>query len=245
MKKIEVNSIIKQIIPLKIIGIGTTAICFKIRQNDVLKLYLNTPLKNNLFKCYNMVEHLSKINEIGNNTFIVPDRLITKNNKLIAYTYPYVSGKSLKHIDGNTKMRDYIKNYHILYFDTKKISDKKFRLHDMHAKNIVFDKEYKIIDLDKGYFDEKNDIDTIFLKNMKDINRAILNSIYDLNIDDNLIFQNEELAEKYLEMIVNDPTKFYEFMLCLCNNNLDKTKNDIKRDTNIKIYSKKQYYKRF
>jgi hypothetical protein len=42
-EKTEVKTIIKYLISTKIIGIGTTAICFKMNSGNVLKLYLNTP----------------------------------------------------------------------------------------------------------------------------------------------------------------------------------------------------------
>ena len=85
MKKTEVKTIIKHLISTKIIGIGTTAICFKMNSGNVLKLYLNTPLKQELFRCYNMRYHLAKISEIGNSTFIVPGKLLFKNNICIEY----------------------------------------------------------------------------------------------------------------------------------------------------------------
>ena len=73
------------------IGLGSTAICFRTFDNKVLKIYLNTTNKKNLFKCKNdMISHLESIVKLKNNSYVPPETILVKDNKCIGYIYNYV-----------------------------------------------------------------------------------------------------------------------------------------------------------
>ena len=202
MKKtaiMNVSSYLKDSYP---IGIGTSAICFLMKDKRVLKLFINTPNKNELFYMHdNIIDHFEKINALKNDTYIVPEELLIKDGKCIGYIYDYVYARTLKNIRLNTKIEYLIDRYDLLIEDTKEISDKGFILKDLHDKNILYYSRFNIIDLDRGVFKEEDDI---FIRNMLKINKTIIYSL--LNQKNNMIveFNDVNLNDLYIESTTKD-----------------------------------------
>ena len=232
MKKINIESLKPYLKGARYISIGTTAICFLMPNGRVLKLFVNTYRKQQLFKLYpNIVDHLDEISEIKNDSYIPPEEVLIKNNVCVGYIYDYIKAKELKHIKLNTKINDLIDAYSKLEEDTHKISDKKFKLYDLHDKNILFNGNYKIIDLDRGHF--FNEVsDKIYNFNIQKINKTIIYSILGIKIYDDLNFINKDLDELYKESIYGEKRDITQ----LLNEIMDR---NIKTVFDLKIKSKK------
>lgn len=241
MKTTEIKSILPYLIGSIPIGIGTTAICFLMPNGKVLKLYMNTYLKRELFYYHDMRKHLEFLNSISNDSYIGPEELLMKNNEVIGYIYTYINALELKRLRNNIKLNDVVKGYEKLYNDTLKISNNKFRLKDLHQKNILFNGNYYIIDLDKGFLDDR-DNNEIFNSNIIDINNIILNAIFDLKFFEHLSFYDDDLDELLYSSLYENHEDFYELLQRLFDNNL--TKKEVKENIRIYVHKKDPNYYR-
>lgn len=196
MKITEVNNIYKYLIGAVPIGFGTTAVCFLMRNNKVLKLYYSISLKNI------MMSKLEILDEIGNDSYVTPEEVLIKDNLCIGQIYPYIHAKTLNKINNNT-ISELLLNYDKLKKDTKYISDRQFLLGDLHRKNMLFNGFYYVIDLDKGYTEERYKEDTIYSLNMRKINETILYSIFGIKSDRVIDFLNEDIRKSYSNSLSN------------------------------------------
>ena len=196
MKITEVNNIYKYLIGAVPIGFGTTAVCFLMRNNKVLKLYYSISLKNI------MMSKLEILDEIGNDSYVTPEEVLIKDNLCIGQIYPYIHAKTLNKINNNT-ISELLLNYDKLKKDTKYISDRQFLLVALHRKNMLFNGFYYVIDLDKGYTEERYKEDTIYSLNMRKINETILYSIFGIKSDRVIDFLNEDIRKSYSNSLSN------------------------------------------
>lgn len=203
MKIIEVNNINKYLVGAIPIGVGTTAICFLIPNNKVIKIYHSPLMKKFVF------ENMHEFDCIGNDTYISPSEFLVKDNLCVAQIYDYVKAKTL-HSSNKLKISEIIKAYDKLYQDTIKISEKGFFLCDLHDKNILFNGNFYIIDLDKGYIDEEK-MSYLFNINMRNINQVILYFIFKIKEYQILQFYDEKLNILYSKSL-SEP---YEFIYLL------------------------------
>ena len=241
MKTTEIKSILTYLVGAIPIGIGTTAICFLMPNGKVLKLYMNTYLKRELFYYHDMRKHLEFLNNISNESYIGPEELLIKNDEVIGYIYTYINGLELKRLKNNIRLNDIVKGYENLYNDTLKISNNKFRLNDLHQKNILFNGNYYVIDLDKGYVDNK-DNKKIFDINITNINNNIINSIFDLNFFEHLSFYDDDLDKLFYSSLYENHEDFYELLEKLFYNGI--TKKDVKEKIRIYVHKKDPDYYR-
>lgn len=221
------------------IGIGTSAVCFLMRDGNIIKIYRESFLKKELFYNYDMKEHLTSINLLNNDSYIGPHELLIKDDKVVAYIYPFVKAKVIKKIDNNLQSENILKGYDKIYKDTKTISNQGFLLNDLHYKNILFNGNYYIIDLDKGKFLEQEYTD-IFRKNITNINKIIINSIFGLKKIESLEFYDSELEKLYYNSLSGIEEYFYELIerLFYKNSNI----KEVKKNNKIKVISKNLYY---
>ena len=233
MKVTNIKSILPYINFSVPIGVGTSAICFLMKNGNVLKLYINTHLKYELFHKYDMEEHLIFLNKIKNDSYIGPEEILIKNDEVIGYIYPYVPGKVIKNLNNNIKLKSLINAYEKLYKDTILISNDSYKLQDLHQKNIIFNNNIYIIDVYKGYFDESN-IDNLFIKNMGYINKTIINAIFNLKFFEYLKFRDDKLDELYYSSLYENPIIFYELLERLFYKDLNK--KEVNQNTHIYIY---------
>lgn len=241
MKITEIKSILPYLVGAIPIGIGTTAICFLMPNGKVLKLYRNTYLKRELFYYNDMKQHLNFLNSISNDSYIGPEELLMKNDEVIGYIYTYINALELKRLRNNIKLNDIVKGYEKLYSDTISISNNKFRLKDLHQKNILFNGNYYVIDLDKGKLDER-DSNEVFDSNIADINNVIINAIFDLKFFEYLAFYDDDLDELLYSSLYESHEDFYELLERLFFNDI--TKRKVKENTRIYIHKKDPDYYR-
>ena len=179
MERVYTDSIKKMLkFPLPI-GIGTTARCYIGKDGNVIKLYKDNSDTRFLLKTDNYEEKLVEISKVSNDTFIGPKKLLYIDDKLAGYIYEYIKGNELEHIKRSTKLSQVFNNFEIVLNNIKKISDSNFILRDVHGKNILFNGEYHVIDLDRGVF-EDYDPRTIYNKNTSEVFITLIDQIYGL-----------------------------------------------------------------
>ena len=228
MKITEIKNLSKYLIGSIPIGVGTSAICFLMPNEKVLKIYYSSSLKNYI------TSNIEMFYKIGNETYIAPEELLLKDGLCIAQIYEYIPSTTLHNISCGYKMNDIISAYEKLIIDTKAISEKSFVLRDLHDKNILFNGKFNIIDLDRGRIDERGTYTNIFKYNMRTVNEVILYSLLKVKCYEILEFNDPILQESYRKTLSN----VEEFPILL-------EKIDECSDTNIKRLSKKIEYKTY
>jgi len=212
MKITETESIFKYLIDAKIIGIGTTAICFLLPDNQVLKLYYNSYNKRHLFYHHNMLEHLKLLNSVTNDTYIGPEELLINNGKVTAYLYPYINDKTLHASKNFITLNEIITKYPKVESDTDKISKNNFLINDLHDRNILIGNKLSIIDLDRGYIDEDLTVEKIYQRNMNEINQTIIQSLFNIEDYEIIEFKDSKLNNLYKESTHSAPNAFIELL---------------------------------
>lgn len=192
MNEIEVSDKKKYLKKSKIIGIGTTAICYLKNDGTVSKIYYDMPGKKDYLQ-----KRFNVLSEYSNATFIVPkELLVDSNNDLIGYNYTYVEGKSLLFTSPFVKLEDFLNNYEDFLEDCRQFSNSGYVLSDLHGGNIIYkDGKCKIIDLDRGVF--YSDLEYCYRINTKKFAASYLNKIFKAKLDDIIVFYNHYLQEEY------------------------------------------------
>ncbi len=240
---------------LKILGIGTLGICFLLPEGKVLKLFFNKHGIANLKTNHpDLITHFNDINSIGNETYMVPEKLLMRNGEVIGYIASYGLGRQLIHFRQGTKVNDLIEAYKPLINDTKEISSKKFTLHDVHARNILYDENLKrfcCIDLDKGNKDDECLSDEkVTQLNMRAINKCIICSLFGYNIlYKNVEFYNYDLKKLHDQATLRDYMAIYDFFECLFKeiDNQDPTIGTLHHEKRriLSVYTVEDYYNRY
>lgn len=247
MKKTQILSLRPYLKGSYIIGIGTTAICYLMKDKRVLKVFMNTSGKDYLFNKYeNIIDHFERINELKNKTYVVPEELLIKDKECVAYIYDYINSRTLKHIRLSTKIDSLLCGYDRLVEDTEEISNKGFCLYDLHDKNILFNGDYHIIDLDKGTFEGIMTKETLLKVNMFSINKTILYSLFSVNYYKDMGFYNLYLRDSYYKNIIKSYNNMREFLNDLKEQESNiKTVFDAKINSNRLVYKEDNYYRHF
>lgn len=219
METTDIKNLKINIWTLKILGIGTLGICFLLEEGKVLKIFLNRHRVSTL-KCHypNLIEHFSDINSIGNETYMVPEKLLMRGNEVIGYIASYGYGRKIAHFPHQAKVNDIIEAFDPLIIDTKQISEQKFRLSDVHGRNILYDQilnRFFCIDLDKG---SKENLSSEFIMrlNMRAINRCIICSLFGVDIlKKHIEFYDSNLQRMYQETTLREYKAIYDFFAYL------------------------------
>ena len=225
----------------KFIGAGTTAKCYKLNDGSVLKLFKNNydaylVLNKDLFS-----KDMNKFTKISNNTFKGPNKLVMDNNKLVGYIYPYVNGKTINKLNKNTKIRNIFRNYYQIINDVKDITDKSFYLFDSNYENIIYDNySIHIIDLDKCWFYENGNKNTLLSYNSKDVFTNIVGGFFNKKYFEDIEFKDNILNNQYNDTDCTNIDSINDFIDCLSyycrDNNPDiktvKNKIKVKHDLN-------------
>lgn len=188
------------------IGIGTSATIYRIDKYHVAKIFFNY-FREDYEK---EKEHFELLLKVSNDSFIGPSKLLVMNGIVVGYIYPYVEGKTLHRIRNNITIQDILKNYDKLILDTDKISDLNFRLYDLHGKNILYYKDLKIIDLDRGYKNKYNSIPQLHKSNIASLNKAIIDTLFKVFQNEIINFRDDKLNELYYSL--SNPDNFVEFL---------------------------------
>lgn len=210
----------KYILKSKYIGAGFTAKCFLLKDGRLLKLYHKDSYnKYMIFRRHNnMIDFLCELSKIKNDTFIGPNGiLINEQEEVIGYFMDYKRASTLKKIDKHVNIHDIISALPKLEEDTLKISESKYRIFDMHLRNILFNNQFYIIDLDGGNFCDYQ-INCNCKYNMRDLYLIIIDGIFHNNDSEiNLSFYDQNLNSLYENININgNINSLYEFLNYLC-----------------------------
>ena len=178
MSKKTVNSLYNYLLGSRLIGVGSTAFCFLMRDNKtVLKIYYNSPNTAKLFGYYDVEKHFSDISRLNDEFIIGPKDILIRNNKVIGYTMDYVNANTLYKMRETIKLDDLYKSIINSEDTINKLTNNRFRFGDLHSKNVLLDNNLYFIDLDIGFFDD--------FKNKRTNNYLYSeNDIYDFNYKD-------------------------------------------------------------
>lgn len=210
MEIIEVSSIKKLLRGSKIIGIGTTAVCFLLKNGDVLKVFFDTHRKRELFYYRDIIEHLTYLSTLGNEHFIAPKTILTKENEVIAYIMPYRKAKTIKHFNKDIRLNEIKNSYEKLVQYTIPLCEKRLRLADLHDKNILFSDDFYVIDLDNGLYEEYYSIDDLIKYNCSDLAATILKALFAVKFDYDMFFNNRDVDDVYHRIVCGEFEQFEE-----------------------------------
>ena len=209
MKITEIDNVmdyIKYSIP---IGIGTTAICFLMPDGRVFKYYIDTPNTYALFQS-DMIERLSNINKVMNDTYIGPEEVLVMHKKVVGYLYPFVKARTLKHMKKSNTIDELFGRADKLIKDTIDISNKGFMLFDVHWKNILYDGNYYVIDLDKGHLVESRE--RLLSHNLNQIYQTIFETIFKIKPWEVIDFNDRRLTDMYYKNKWDNEDSLNEFL---------------------------------
>lgn len=239
MDKIEVTNKKEYLKKSKIIGIGSTAICYLDNDGIVNKFYYDMPGKDDNFQ-----KKFNKLYQYGNETFITPQKLLVdENNNLLGYTYPYVEGKTLSFTSPFVKLEEFLDHYEEFLDDCTQFSDSGYVPSDLHGGNIIYkDGKCKIIDLDRGAF--YSDLDYCYRMTARKFATGYLNKIFRAKLNETINFYNHYLQEDYQNTDWTDVysvANLFDF-ICQCS----KKDNPSIHDVRVKHLAYKQineYYR--
>lgn len=219
MKVTNVRSVYSYVSKGLLIGHGKTAFCYRLPDNRVLKLYVNTISKREYFDKYeDMVDHLALLSSVSNDSFVGPEEVLIKGDKVIGYIYPFVDGCTIKTMKSSTSLSSLYRNFNKLIEDTIEVGNNKFELIDVHNENILFDGDnYYVIDLDQGRL-SKNDVDPVkhaINKNIREVQETIINTMFKGDNNYILSFSDYYLDELYRSVNWRDDKQIYDFFKAL------------------------------
>ena len=254
MEAMDIKNLKVNFWKLKILGIGTLGICFLLPEGKVLKIFFNKNRVDELKERHgDLITHFNYINSVGNETFMVPEKLLMRNGEVVGYIASYGLGRQIAHFRHQTKVNNLIEAYEPLTKDTKKISEKKFRLHDVHDGNILYNEllnSFCCIDLDKGYQEEKSRIEDLIQLNMRAINKCLICSLFGIDIlYRNVEFYSYDLRRLHETATLRDYEAIYDFFECLYKeiDNQDPTIGTLHREKRkiLSVYAVEDYYNRY
>lgn len=155
---IEKKNIVSDIVLRPVLGIGTTAITFLTRENQVLKLFLDTERKHFLFNEYNMLEHLQELGDIKVKNIYTPNDIYVKNGEVIATKLDYIKGEVLKKHVPDIPLKDFSDMLQEFIEAAHELSKLGVYVRDFHSKNVIINNNgINIFDTDQfdvTYFQE-------------------------------------------------------------------------------------------
>ena len=224
-----------------LIGYGRTAFCYRLPDNRVLKLYVETYSKQDYFNKYNdMLEHLDLLHIISNDSFIGPDEVLMRDNKVVGYIYPYIDGTTIKTMRNKTRLSDLYCNFNKLIEDTVKVGNHQFMLIDVHNENILFDgSRYYVIDLDQGKLsvDDTNPIQRSITQNVREVATTITNTYFRGDNGYILQFRDLNIDEIYRNINWQDDKQVYDFFRALSErcHSANPTLGEVRRKVKVKL----------
>ena len=249
MEVVNVNSIYELLLGARLIGYGTTAICFLLKDKTVLKFFINTHHKRNLFRVRDIMEHLSSLEALNNDTYVAPRKIVCINNEVVAYIMDYRNALTIKRLSNGTRVNDLLESFPKLVDDTYSVSSKHFRISDMHDKNILFNGNYHVIDLDNGNFVDNYKVDDLTKYNMQDILLTIVDGMFGVPWSKDIYFYKSSLDQVYHETVYKNPLDFSEFVHALeeemkvFNPSVGELKR--KREHILRLQTRHNYYNRY
>lgn len=187
------DGLYKKIIGSRIIGIGSTAIAFKTRDNKTLKYYLNTERKKYIFQNNDMLNNLDKLSQLKIKNIYTPQKIYVNESKVVAYDYEYIAGSSLRKKVPDISLELFVEYLDELYENICILSEHKIYSRDFHGDNVIINnKGINIFDLDQydySMFPE----DVCLRHNLDVIFHQIL--YYVFLLEENVVYQDQELGK--------------------------------------------------
>lgn len=187
----------------KIIGFGTSAKCFLYDQDTVLKLFYKDYSEKLNLNDKSTYELFDLLCEMHIDSFISPEKLIVSGDKIVGYFYPFIKGKTLKHLINQFTLKNLIERYDKIVEDNKRLAAYKFRLFDLHGNNIIVNDQFNIIDMDRGFIDTYF-YDKLEKTNLKYINESIIDTLFKVKYIDDNVFTLNEMSKLYSDLSTPD-----------------------------------------
>ena len=162
---VDAKELIETPIP---IGVGFTANCYKTKDDRIIKLYrkhFSDAIE--VLSRKSFTEDIERLSEIKTESFITPEVLVVDNDEIRGYICKRVHGVQVKHLSSNTKVTEILSNMSILLQDIKTVSNARVCLYDITGRNVMFDGQIRVIDLDRSEFDLENR-----KSNLQDVNTS-------------------------------------------------------------------------
>lgn len=242
MEMIEYDKIQKK---GRLIGIGTTAKCYKY-DDKVIKLFFDYFYEDLNLEDKRIFELYSLLCDIHVDSFFTPEKIIVKDSKVVGYIYPFVRGKTLRKLRNEFTIQDILRRYDKLVKDNEELTKYGFELFDVHDKNIIVNDIFNIIDLDRGRI-ENIPLEQLKSINLKKINQSIIDSLFKVKYEDEIIFRKDKMNELYRQL--EDPNDMVnllqEFLQENCEDETVKFKTlrkTISHEKRYNTYTKYEYF---
>lgn len=144
------DGLYKKIISSKIIGLGTTAIVFKTKENKTLKYYLNTERKRMVFQNNDMLNRFSLFSELQIKNIYTPQDIYIKAYEVVAYDYNYIEGHPLGKSIPDISLELFLEYLKQIYESICILSKYHIYSRDFHRNNVIINKDgINIFDVDQ------------------------------------------------------------------------------------------------
>ena len=215
---------------------GTTAFIYKRNDDEVLKVFRDTFRKRILFETRDMLSELERLSEIKLDSFVTPnDIYVDSKLNVLGYTMDNIKGTRTDRINSLVEIKSLLEYVKKLDEDNKVLSDSKFKLLDLHEKNMYFTNEgYKIFDLDGGYFSIEETKEKIYHQNNKQIKQVIMKGLLGIESNHDIYIRDNDLWVSYCNDNVCDMIQCINDRLNMDNCSI----NDIKKLTKgfVEVY---------
>lgn len=221
---------------LNYIGSGANAKVYNIMIDDepyALKIY-DMPREWNK-------KELEQLIDINIDSFIVPMRLFYANHKFKGYIMKFCKGENLKSKELDITIKEFIDSSKKLIYNTNRLSELGYLLDDISLNNLMYDKDFKVIDTDffEQYLNVQKDNNTIKKLNNKKIIIVLVNCFIK-NIELEREFNKDTKLDNLRTNCINNNISFITFVKTLCE--LVYKKNEYNNITLSELGSKLKEY---
>lgn len=179
---------------LEFIGSGHYGNVYRISEKRVLKVYHDALLALSLEKNHaeSFLEYLSKLSEKKSKILVTPEDVFKdEHGYVFAYISEYTDGIKLTSDFGETDINVFMEALNTFYCELSKIND--LVLYDASARNLIFGKDLKLVDLDLARFERYLDYEDILKENYRILNSSIFKAI--IKKDPNICLRDVNLFE--------------------------------------------------
>jgi len=209
MKNILSNKEIKDIRKNEFIDSGHWANVYK-TDNGVIKVFNQKRIPKS------MHDNIKFLSQFENNSFIFPDELLyDRFLRLRAYTMEEIESENLRTLVNfgrfDISLDELLMKFEIIKKDVFELSKDRIRIMDIKPDNMLFDGDFKFVDLDLCKHDKISSIKELYKYNLMDVSRELLGIITGYNRQVNAFMSvrledyigKEDYFEKYIDS-VND-----------------------------------------
>lgn len=172
------------------IGHGCCADCFMINDSEVFKM-MRFP--SNYDSVYKNSKYIS-------DTFVFPKKLVfsKKDNSYLGYIMDYVNGVTIRNLEGNTNIYDYIRAIKKVEEDIAKMSNYKVDLVDISPNNVMYTKDSSIKIIDTDFYNHDVNSNKLYSHNIHRLNKSVTEPIFDIY---EYRFMNDKIKQETRKLI--------------------------------------------